>query len=67
MAREKDALMELSAELLLLPEVLVNRRREEETGADDVELPPWARGSAHRFLRMHTHLSFAPLLHALPA
>eukprot|EP00961_Rhodomonas_salina_P134474 1808953-Rhodomonas_salina.1 len=66
MAREKDAIMELSAELLLLPEVLLNTRRHEDTRADDVELPPWARSSAHRFLRMHTQLSFAALLRALP-
>eukprot|EP00961_Rhodomonas_salina_P222327 3006551-Rhodomonas_salina.1 len=66
MAREKDALMEVSAELLLAPEVLLSRRREEETRADDVELPPWARGSAHCFLRMHTHLSFPALLRPLP-
>eukprot|EP00961_Rhodomonas_salina_P094352 1269599-Rhodomonas_salina.1 len=55
----EDEIMELTPELFFLPEVLLNTRRHDfgvrhdGTRPDDVELPPWARGSAHRFIRMH--------------
>jgi hypothetical protein len=58
-ATSSSDVKELIPEFFYLPEFLVNSNRYDlgvkQSGerVDDVELPPWARGDARRFVRMH--------------
>ena len=50
---------ELTPEFYSLPDFLVNANHwdlgdtQKGVVVDDVQLPPWAKGCAHRFVRMH--------------